>query len=62
MSKTISDQIRAIIGELETREKPDMIFMSREEAERMAAMLGVKLEDLNEQFKVDSTEPLKEEG
>lgn len=56
MSKSISDQIRAIIGELKTREKPDMIFMSREHAERMAATLGIKLEDLISNFELTEEE------
>ncbi len=46
MSKSISDQIREIIGELETREKPDMIWMSREQAELMALQLNISFEDL----------------
>ena len=56
MSKTISDQIMVIIGNSKTRELPDMIFMSREEAERMAKKAGIKLEALNLQFLDDKTE------
>jgi hypothetical protein len=56
MNKTISEQIRDIIGDLEKREKPDMIFMSREHAERMALMLGISLEHLHLQFLDKKTE------
>ncbi len=55
MSKTISEQIRNIIGKLEKREQPDMIFMSQKEAERMALMLGVPLDELHLQFMDNKT-------
>jgi len=56
MTKTISEQIRDIIGEFEKREKPDVIFMSREHAERMALMLGIPLERLHLEFLDNKTE------
>lgn len=56
MTQTISEQIRDIIGEFEKREKPDVIFMSREHAERMALMLGIPLERLHLEFLDNKTE------
>ncbi len=56
MTKTISEQIRNIIGEFEKQEKPDVIFMSREHAERMALMLGIPLERLHLEFLDNKTE------
>jgi hypothetical protein len=56
MNKTISEQIADIIGDFEKREKPDMIFMSREHAERMALMLGIPLEHLHLEFLDKNTE------
>jgi hypothetical protein len=62
MTKTISEVIRDIMGNSKNTEQPDMIFTSREEAERIAQILGVRLEDLDLQFMNNKTKQNISEG
>jgi hypothetical protein len=46
MRKSLSEQLRDILGEVKEREAPNLIFMPKAEAERIAKEAGVKLSDV----------------